>query len=280
MGRRQLNNKRAMNTKHRIFQDSDIMLTDKDLRLEKNRKRNKRERSASYDFLGTNVDMDEQRRKKIEARKRNLIQQYKLNRGNWTKDTPRVLKELTKGRESEKEQKVSKAKPKKEKAVGFKMDAKEKPRKSYSPEIKDPAWVMAEDYEDPRLTQMKHEMKMHAELRKEIRNKSPLHGDSTYEHDKKVRALRKSMNVSQRSISGLKQEQSSRKVGHKRKGDFGKVHFAKSAFSNRVSQEREEMEPKQPSPPKRAVSPLKLKYDYQGSFRIGFEKKLVNAEER
>ena len=138
---------------------------------------------------------------------------------------------------------------------------------------------MAEDYEDPRLTQMKYEMKMHEQLRKQMRNKSPLHGDSTYEHDKKVRALRKSMNASNRSISGMKHHQSRRKIGHKKKGDFVKLHFDQNQFEDTQFSREIQKSEKQVTPEK-SVAPLKLKYDYQGSFRIGFDKKILNEDEK
>lgn len=262
-----------MNTKHRIFQDSDLMLNDDDLRLEKKRKKHQRKRSASYDFQGDQEDRDEQRRRKIEARKRNLIQQYKLSKDNWTRDTQKVLSELGRGNQEAPEEPKSR-----HEREGVKRGPK-RGAKAPSPELKEPEWVMAEHYEDPRLTQMKHEMKMHEQLRRELRSKSPLKGDSTYEHDKRVRALRRHLNASSRSISGLRREQSARKVGHKKRGDFVKVNLEPVVPKREDSKENVHRRTKEPES-QRSISPLKLKYDYQGSFRIGFEQKVVSQDER
>jgi hypothetical protein len=275
-------NQREMNTKHRIFQDNDIMLTDNDLKYEEKRNRNRRSKSRSYDFLGDNVDYEEERRKKIEARKRNLIKQYKLGKDHWTKDTSIVLQTLEK---SVKKEDPQQRKPNKNKNKTTQKLKKKKEKdnfqneRKYSPEVKDPEWVMADAYEDPRLTQMKYEMKMHEKLRSQIRNKSPLKGDSTYEHDKKVRELKRLMNTSNRSISANKSDLMLKKIGHKKKGDFVKVEFDQNKFLD--EQDIGEEEPNENRERKyRKVSPLKMEYDYKGSFRIGFEEKEINEDDK
>ena len=80
-----------MNTQGRIFQNNDGMLSKKEI-LQREKSKNKRlNRTASYDFLGKNKDFDEEQRKRIEAKKRNLIQKYKLAGELWSKDTNIVL---------------------------------------------------------------------------------------------------------------------------------------------------------------------------------------------
>ena len=264
-----------MNTKHRIFQDSDAMLTDKDLKYKERSARSIKTRGKSYDFIGNNTDFDEERRKKIEARKQKLIIQYKLGKDNWTKDTAIVLNHL----ENNSSKNINKVQPNKKKSIikeNYKEDKikKEiKDKRRYSPEIKDPKWVMAEDYEDPRLTQMKHEMKMHEQLRSQIRSKSPLKGDSTYEHDKKVRELKRRMNTSKRSVHMDSRRDFERRIEKKRKGDYQRIQLKNEELSY------EEVIPVNYKS-SREVSPLKIKYDYQSSFKIGYDKKILQEEDK
>ena len=274
-----------MNTKHRIFQDSDIMLTNEDLRYREKRKNNPKTRQKSYDFFGDHLDRDEERRRKIEARKRNLIAQYKLGVENWTRDTKAVLSQLEK---STQKSKPAKPKPKQKRAkkktnrngpksIGKDVEKGEQFRE-YSPEVTDPKWVMAEDYEDPKLTKMKHDMKMHEKLRKEIRSRSPLKGDSLYDHEKKVRALKRLLNTSDRSISAHKVKGLSKKIHKKQKGDFKKVNFNENDFLDDEVQRHRPAEKRDRS--QRKVSPFKAKYDHQGSFRVAFEPRDPEADEK
>ena len=65
-----------------------------------------------------------------------------------------------------------------------------------------------------------------------------------------------------------------KKIGQKKKGDFGKIVLQNEEIP--MEEERQNVVQKS----LRKVSPFKMKYDYQSSFRIGFEKKILKEEDK
>ena len=64
-----------------------------------------------------------------------------------------------------------------------------------------------------------------------------------------------------------------RRIGKKRKGDYQRIQLKNEELSY------EEVIPVNYKS-SREVSPLKIKYDYQSSFKIGYDKKILQEEDK
>jgi hypothetical protein len=70
-----------------------------------------------------------------------------------------------------------------------------------------------------------------------------------------------------------------KKIGQKRKGDYMKIELDDKDFLEKNMMNGEE-EKKEKETRYKKISPLKMEYDFKGSYRIGFEEKQIDEDDK
>lgn len=295
-------------TKKRILQDSDDMLSRKERQIQKKSRKSRQNRGTSYDFVGGKEDFETKNRKRIEARKRNLLMKYNLRNEIWGKDTSKVVREIQ-GNHNQNQNKnqtvidkksrdfrnraqtpnsqnnqqdeldhgiLKKSKPQTRNQkfsqhsennfdnndnANKKNNLEKVKRRNLDSKPKSMRWVDPETYEDPKLTQMKQKMRLQKELLKGRRGKSPLQGESSYVHEKRLREIR------HLTKTPKKNSKNSTKVTEKELfNEIEDLAFDNQKFFELEREEEKAIQAKQNR--RKKHSPLKLKYDLESGIRL------------